>query len=170
MQPVNLGEIKQKLNNKRAIIEFFMEAGYYYPPFSSYNYQFCLQVLQGKKKVNLYLIISFYYQLLKLGEIGGYDLPYFSKDKFLTKNYIISQFTNDIELVKYLPDQVSPSTVTRSFLLALLFNVRKQKYFNIYTAYKDKKKQSSTTGGKLYTVPIAQSFLPHIKNYISSTK
>jgi len=60
IQAVNLGEIKQKLNNKRAIIEFFMESGYYYPPFSSYNYQFSLQVWR-QKKVNLYIIINFYY-------------------------------------------------------------------------------------------------------------
>lgn len=46
-----LGDIKKKLNNRRAIKEFFMEAGYYFPDFSSFNYQFCLQVLQGKKKV-----------------------------------------------------------------------------------------------------------------------
>lgn len=55
---LNFGEIKKKLNNKRAIIEFFMESGYYYPPFSSFNYQFCLQVLNGSKKVSLlYLYI-----------------------------------------------------------------------------------------------------------------
>ena len=52
---VNLGDIKQKLNTRRAIIEFFMEGGYYYPPFSSYNYEFCLQVLGGKKKVRFRL-------------------------------------------------------------------------------------------------------------------
>ena len=50
---INFGEIKKKLNSKRAIIEFFMESGYYYPPFSSYNYEFCLKVLNGEKKVNL---------------------------------------------------------------------------------------------------------------------
>jgi len=57
---MNLCDIKQKLNNKRAIIEFFMESGYYYPPFSSFNYQFCIQVLNGSKKV---LIIIFYFIL-----------------------------------------------------------------------------------------------------------
>jgi len=75
-----------------------------------------------------------------LGAIGGYDLPYFSKDKFLTKTHIISQFNNDIELAQYLPDRINPSTVTRSFLLALLFNVRKEKYLNLYGLYKQKKR------------------------------
>ena len=108
--------------------------------------------------------------MLKLGEVGGYDLPYFSKDKFLTKSHIISQFNNDSELAKYLPDRTNPSTVTRSFLLALLFNVRPQKYSALYNAYKDKKKQASTTNGKIYQISVTQSFLTNIKNYTSTTK
>ena len=48
---ISLGVLKQKLNTKKAIIEFFLESGYYYPPFSCYNYKFCLQVLSGQKKV-----------------------------------------------------------------------------------------------------------------------
>lgn len=43
------GEIKKKLSNKRAIKEFFMEEGYYFPDFSRFNYQFCPQELEGKK-------------------------------------------------------------------------------------------------------------------------
>ena len=70
----------------------------------------------------------------------GYDLPYFSKEKFLTKNHLIQQFTGDNELAKYLPDEINPSTVIRSFLFAFLFNVRRQKYLNLYMAYKDNKK------------------------------
>ena len=106
---------------------------------------------------------------MKLGQIGGYDLPYFSKDKLLTKKHIISLFDNDAELakyLKYLPNKINPSTVTRSFLLALLFNVKKDKYLSLYGLYKKKQKESSTTGGKSYNVSIAQSFLPYIENYV----
>ena len=48
---IDLGEVKKKLNTKRFIIDFFRESGYYYPPFLRYNYEFCLQVLSGRKKV-----------------------------------------------------------------------------------------------------------------------
>lgn len=58
---ISIGEIKKKLNNKTAIIEFFREQGIlfyillliglYYPNFSSFNFDFCLQVLRGEKKV-----------------------------------------------------------------------------------------------------------------------
>ena len=103
-----------------------------------------------------------------MGEIGGYDLPFFSKDKFLTKTHIISQFNNDIELAQYLPDRINPSKVTRSFPLALLFNVKKEKYLNLYGLYKQKK-ETSTTGGKHYNVSITQSLLLFIENYSPST-
>ena len=65
----------------------------------------------------------------------GYEIPYFSKSKLLTKNHIIEQFNGDAELCKYLPDKVNKSTITREFLLSLLFNVRKDKYLHLYTMY-----------------------------------
>lgn len=108
--------------------------------------------------------------MLKLGQVGGYDLPYFSKEKILTKKHIINQFNNDEELAKYLPNQINKSTVTRSFLLALLFNVRRDKYLLLYKNYKEKKKQISTTSGKLYEVSISLSFAEKIQNYSSNDK
>ena len=107
---------------------------------------------------------------MKLGEIGGYDLPYFSKEKFLTKSHLIKQFTGDYELAKYLPDKVNPSTVTRSFLLALLFNIRKEKYVALYAGYKDKKRQFSTTRGKIYQVQVNQTYASKIKEFIPTSK
>ena len=76
---------------------------------------------------------------MKLGQIGGYDIPYFSKENILTKSNIIAQFTGDEELSKYIPDQCNSSTVTRSFLLSLLFNIRRDKYLELYNKYKQKK-------------------------------
>lgn len=108
--------------------------------------------------------------MLKLGGIGGYDLPYFSKAKFLTKSHLVSQFNGDLELAKYLPDQINPTTVTRSFLLALLFNVRRDKYLSLYNSYKEKKKEYSTTNGKIYHISIDKTFLANIKNFSSTNK
>lgn len=58
-----------------------------------------------------------------LGQVGGYDLTYFLKEKILIEEDIINQFTNDEELAKYLPNQIIKSTIAGSFLLVLLFNV-----------------------------------------------
>ena len=55
MAKISLNEIKKKLSNKKFIIDFFRESGiyifinnnigYYYPEFSSFNYNFCPEVL-----------------------------------------------------------------------------------------------------------------------------
>ena len=76
----------------------------------------------------------------------------------------------DNELANYLPDEINPSTVTRSFLFALLFNVRREKYLNLYTAYKEKKKEYTTTMGKLYQVEVNNSYISYIKNFSPTTK
>ena len=108
--------------------------------------------------------------MLKLWEIGGYNFPYFSKEKFLTKSHLVQQFTGDNELAKYLPDEINPSTVTRSFLFALLFNVQREKYINLYKAYKEKKKEYSTTHGKLYKIEVSDAFVSHIKDFNPTIK
>ena len=108
--------------------------------------------------------------MLKFGKIDGYELPYFCKEKFLTKNHLIKQFTGDNELANYLPDQINSSTVTYVFLFALLFNVRREKHLNLYTTYKEKKKKYSTTRVKLYQVEVNNSFISHIKNFCPTAK
>jgi len=73
-------------------------------------------------------------------------------------------------LAKYLPNQINPSTVTREFLLALLFNVRREKYLDLYKSYKEQKKQNSTTKGKIYQISMDRAFGEKIKNYSSNDK
>ena len=102
--------------------------------------------------------------------IGGYELPYFSKQKLLTKDHIISQFIGDEELLKYLPDQLNKSTVTREFLLALLFNVRNDKYLNLYNTYKQEKSNRQFCNGKVYKVSITNKFANEISEYSTTTK
>ena len=75
-----------------------------------------------------------------------------------------------MELAKYLPNQINKSTVSHSFLLDLLFNVRRNKYLLLYRNYKEKKKQINTTSGKLYEVSINPSFAEKIQNYSSNDK
>lgn len=108
--------------------------------------------------------------MLKLGQVGGYDIPYFSKSNILTKSNIIEQFTNDDDLKNYIPDGCNPSTVTRSFLLSLLFNVKREKYLFLYNTYKHKKIEQSTTSGKIYEINANSSFASELNKYISTTK
>lgn len=108
--------------------------------------------------------------MLKLGEVGGYDLPYFSKEKYLTKDHIISQFTGDQELLQYLPDKVNKSTVSRSFLLALLFNIRKEKYLKLYNIYKEQKANRAFGNGKVYNIEIRNDFANTISKFTNTSK
>ena len=107
---------------------------------------------------------------MKLGQIGGYELPYFSKSKMLTKDHIIQQFIGDEELLQYLPDFVNKATVTREFLLALLFNVTSEKYYYLYSIYKKQKANQSLCNGKIYEVSIKNDYVEKISNFIAPTQ
>ena len=88
----------------------------------------------------------------------------------MTKEHLIEQFNNDTELHKYLPDKVNKSTITRSFLLSLLFNVKKEKYLNLYKLYKQEKANQSFFGGKIYEVNIDKDFANNIYEFNTTTK
>ena len=96
-------------------------------------------------------------------------MPYFSKFNVLTKSDITKQFIGDNELQEYIPDNCNPSTVTRSFLLSLLFNVKRNKYLNLYDKYKKIKVEQSTTG-KMYEINANSEFANELNNYISAYK
>ena len=99
-----------------------------------------------------------------------YELPFFSKSKMLTKDHIIQQFIGDTELLQYLPDVLNRATVTRDFLLALLFNIKREKYYYLYNIYKKQKANQSVCNGKIYEVDIKNDYAARISNFISPTK
>lgn len=103
-----------------------------------------------------------------MGQVGGYELPYFSKSDLLTKKNIIQKFTGDDELGKYIPNNCNPNTVTRSFLLSLLFNISRNKYLDLYNSYKKKKIEQSTNSGKIYEIDVNSSFANELNNYITT--
>ena len=104
-----------------------------------------------------------------MGQVGGYDLPYFSKGELLTKKSIIQKFTGDEELSKYIPNNCNPNTVTRSFLLSLSFNVNRNKYLELYNSYK-KKLEQSTNFGKIYEIDVNSVFANELNNYITTAR
>lgn len=77
---------------------------------------------------------------------------------------------SDAQQAEYFPNHINPSTVTRSFLLSLLFKEKREKYVALYNLYKNKMKQSSIKGGKLYSVLVAESFINYIKNFVLNIK
>ena len=97
-------------------------------------------------------------------------MPYFSKNKLLTKDHIINQFTGDEQLLEYLPDKLNRSTVTRDFLLALLFNVKKEKYLHLYNLYKNQKINQIFFHWKIYEVNIKKNFTNNLVNFVTTSK
>ena len=113
---------------------FFINLAKYYPAEKCFNKEFLLGVLGGTKK------------LLPLGCFGGFNLPFYTKSKKLTKEYIYIKFQNDNNLLSYLPDNPSLSSLTREFLLCVLFYGNREKYLELYEECKNIQIQKSTTG------------------------
>lgn len=112
-----------------------------------------LGVLSGRKR------------LLPLGCFGGFSLPYYTKSKKLTKEYIFQKFTNDNNLLSYLPDNVSLANISREFLLSVLFYGNRDKYLDLYEEYKDIQIAKSTSGNRKFAAVVTNEMKELLKNY-----
>ena len=102
---------------------------------------------------------------MPLGSIGGYSLPYYTKENILTKAMIFKNFENDATLLQYLPSNPNLKTIPREFLLCILANVRREKYALMYAKYKEIKAQRSTVGNKIYKAQITNEFKNGLNNF-----
>ena len=73
-------------------------------------------------------------------------------------------------MLEYLPVSVNRTTITREFLLALLFNIKRDKYYYLYNIYKKEAANRSFSGGKVYEVKIKNEFANNIGNFINTIK
>ena len=105
------------------------------------------------------------WRLLPLGSIGGYFLPYYTKENVLTKEKIFENFVGDRTLLQYLPDNANLKTIPCEFFLCVIANVRKNKYAAIYTKYKEIKAQRSTVGKQVYRAQIINEFRNGLNNF-----
>ena len=102
---------------------------------------------------------------MPLGSIGGYSLPYYTKENILTKYMIFKNFENDATLLQYLPSNPNLKTILREFLLCILANVRREKYALMYAKYKEMKAQRSTVWNKIYKAQITNEFKNGLNNF-----
>lgn len=79
---------------------------------------------------------------------------------------IFQNFIGDQELLQYLPTDPKLKTITREFLLSILANVRREKYANLYSKYKEIKAQRSTIGNRLYQAQITSQFKAGLNNFV----
>lgn len=125
----------------------------YYPDGAHFGKAFVLNVLSVKKK------------LLPLGCFGGFNMPYYSKSKKLTKEDIFRKFEGDDNLLAYLPDEPDIKSISRELLLSILFYGDREKYLKLYEEYKDLEMQKSTTGNKKYIAQVSEEMLMHLRNF-----
>lgn len=102
---------------------------------------------------------------MPLGSIGGYSLPYYTKEHILTKQMIFQIFVGDRDLLQYLPSNPKLQTIPREFLLSVLANIKREKYAQLYSKYKEIKSQRSTIGNKIYRAQITNQFFVGLKNF-----
>ena len=110
-------------------------------------------VLSGRKK------------LLPIGCMGGFNFPYYSKEKKLTKEDIYKNFVGDQALLAYLPDNPDIRCITREYLLSVLFFSNREKYLELYGKYKDIQIQKTTTGNKKFYAKITNEMLDRLRQF-----
>ena len=79
--------------------------------------------------------------------LGGFSIPYHSKNKRLVKEDIFKELENDQDLLCYLPDSPDIKSLSRELKLSILFYSNREKYLN-YEEYKKLQIQHFTIGNK----------------------
>ena len=55
--------------------------------------------------------------MLKIGQIGGTHIPFFTKSNHFTRSHILSYFKTLPELREYLPEDIKEQSLVREYLL-----------------------------------------------------
>ena len=80
---------------------------------------------------------------------------------------IFQNFSDDKELLKYIPNNPNLQNIPRELLLSILVNVKREKCVKLYSKYKEIKMQRSTTNNKIYKAYITNQFLNGLHNFAS---
>ena len=83
----------------------------------------------------------------------------------MTKEDIFKKFVGDENLLVFIPDDPDIKSISREFLLSVLFYASRDKYLSLYEQYKDLELQRSTTGNRKFIAKISEEMLLNLKNY-----
>ena len=73
--------------------------------------------------------------------------------------YGIKIFSNDADLLRYIPNNPNLRAIPRDFLLSVLANIGREKYAQLYSTYKEMKAKRSNGSNKIYKAQITNEFL-----------
>ena len=78
---------------------------------------------------------------------------------------IFEIFTGDQDLLQYIPTDANIRAIPRDFLLTILANIRREKYAQLYSKYKEIKAEKTTGGNKIYKAQITNQFFTGLQNF-----
>ena len=78
---------------------------------------------------------------------------------------IFQIFLDDVDLLRYIPANANLKTIPRDFLLSVLANIKREKYAQLYSKYKEIKSGRSTGGNKIYKAQITNQFYTGLQNF-----
>ena len=78
---------------------------------------------------------------------------------------IFEIFTGDQDLLQYIHTDANIRANTRDFLLNILANIRREKYTQLYSKYKEIKAEKTTGGNKIYKAQITNQFFTGLQNF-----
>ena len=105
------------------------------------------------------------FKLLKIGQIGGTYIPFFTKSNNFTKSHLMSFFNNISELKAYIPDDVKEGSITRDYLLNVLFYIRSDIYNELYKQYKSIKVSRIYNKWNNFYVDLPVGVMDEVKKY-----
>ena len=70
-------------------------------------------------------------------------------------------------MLKYIPDNVKPHSLTRELLLSILAFINKDKYLKLYDLHKKTKIQRAATGNHIFNTTIKTGFFEKLNEYKS---
>ena len=80
---------------------------------------------------------------------------------------IFEIFTGDQNLLQYIPTDTNIRAIPRDFLLTILANIRREKYAQLYSKYKEIKAEKTIGVNKIYKAQITNEFLTGLQNFMS---
>lgn len=154
--------VLKKIKNRKLLREFLFSIGWYIPNHSSFNHEFVFLWLQNKKNVSKLII----YQILKLNESHDIILPSFNLIEDLSKTNLLL-YCLATELRHYFPDNISSESVSRNFILKVIYHKDNSKFITLQNIAKKvnefkMENQMSTT-----TINIPKIFMNELEKFQS---
>ncbi len=157
MENLNVNAIENVIRDRRSLAEMFaLKFNEWLPKDRAFHTGFALQVLTGTKK------------LLKLTEKGSPSIPKTKEAPELDKSNMFRIINEDVELMKYIPDNSKPGYISLEFYHSLLFHRNRDIFNYLYGVFESKKRHASESLKKTLSLQIPSEVSQQLFSYKSN--